>query len=66
MKRYTCNKEKKEIITGKINLNNKNGYKVKPKTNLEYDGIEVGEITLIEPYLIERVLKKKYLFKFFN
>lgn len=57
-KRYICEKDKNEIVSGEIKINNESGFKIKPKNNIE-DGIEVSELILLEPYLIECVLKRK-------
>ena len=36
-----------------------NGFKVKPKKNLKYDGIKVSNLVLINPSFIDKVLKRK-------
>ncbi len=36
-----------------------NGYEVKPKKNLKYDGVKVNKMIIINPSFIDRVLKKK-------
>ena len=38
---------------------NIDGFHIKPQNNVKYDGVEVGKLTLVEPSLIENVLKRK-------
>ena len=35
------------------------GFKVKPKTTLKYDGIKVSNLVLVNPSFIDKVLKRK-------
>ncbi len=42
-----------------LNESNVNGFHIKPQNNIEYEGIEVSKLTVIEPLLIENVLKRK-------
>ena len=35
------------------------GFKVKPKTTLKYDGIKVNNLVLVNPSFIDKVLKRK-------
>ncbi len=58
-KYYICDKENNEIVYGYLNYNKVDGFRIKPRNNLEYDGIEVGRLILVEPTLIEKVLKRK-------
>ncbi len=59
MKRYICDKENNEKIQGYLDFNQIDGFKIKPRNKVKYDGIEVSKMTLVEPSLIEMVLKKK-------
>ena len=58
-KYYICDKDNKEIIYGYLNYNKNTGFKIKPRNNVKYDGIEVSRLILVEPCLIENVLKRK-------
>ena len=40
-------------------LENKNGYKVKPKNKVPYDGIKVNEVTIVDENMIQKVIKRK-------
>ena len=59
MKRYICDKENNEKMQGYLDFNQIDGFKIKPRNKVKYDGIEVSKMTLVEPSLIEMVLKKK-------
>lgn len=59
---------KKNYILIKDTKNNKNfhmtydkinGFKIKPKKGLKYDGVQVDKMVLINPSFIEQVIKKK-------
>ena len=59
---------KKNYILIKNTKNNKNfhmtydkinGFKIKPKKGLKYDGVKVDKMVLINPSFIEQVIKKK-------
>ena len=56
---YVCDKDNTEIIYGYIDYNKIKGFKVKPQNKLPYDGVEVSRLTLVEPELIKKVLKRK-------
>lgn len=56
---YIVDKENTEIIHGYIDYDKIKGFNIKPQNNIPYDGIEVGHLTLVEPELIEKVLKRK-------
>lgn len=59
IKKYTlCEKKIKKL---KIKLNTKKieGYHVKPRNKMEYDGIVVKSMTIINKKLVEQLLKKK-------
>ena len=58
-KYYICDKENNEIVYGYLNYNKVDGFRVKPRNNVEYDGVEVSSLILVEPSLIENVLKRK-------
>lgn len=53
----TKNKYKNKKIN--LALKNENGYKVKPKNKIKYDGVVVNEMMIIKPSLIEKLLKRK-------
>lgn len=40
-------------------LENKNGYKVKPKNKVPYDGIKVNEVVIVDEKMIQKVIKRK-------
>lgn len=56
---YIVDKNNREIIYGYIDYENISGFDVKPQNKIKYEGIEVGHLKLVEPYLIEKVLKRK-------
>ena len=58
-KYYICDKDNNEKIYGYLDYNNISGFKIKPRNNIKYDGVEVSKLTLVEPSLIEKVLKRK-------
>ena len=58
-KYYICDKENNEIIYGHLDYDKVTGFKIKPKNNIKYEGIEVSRMVLVEPKLIEKVLKRK-------
>lgn len=62
-KYYICDKENNEIVSGQINYEKITGFKIKPRNNIKYEGIEVSKMILIEPSLIENVLKRKIKLK---
>ena len=61
MKRYNFNKDN-NIVSGYIN-DNMSGFKIKPRNNIKYEGIEVSRMILVEPKLIQNVLKRKIKIK---
>ncbi len=61
MKRYNFNKDN-NIVSGYIN-DNMSGFKIKPRNNIKYEGIEVSRMVLVEPKLIQNVLKRKIKIK---
>ena len=60
---YICDKDNNEIVYGYIDYNRLHGFKIKPGNNIPYDGVEVSRLVLVEPYLIENVLKRKITHK---
>ena len=58
-KYYICDKDNKEIVYGYLNYDKDTGFRIKPRNRVKYDGIEVSRLILVEPLLIERVLKRK-------
>ena len=42
-----------------INYSKLDGYKICPKNNVEYPGVEVNSILIIKPKFIEKVIKRK-------
>lgn len=58
-KYYICAKEGNNTVCGYLNHEKITGFKIKPKNNIKYDGIEVSKLTLLEPSLIQKVLKRK-------
>ena len=40
-------------------LENKKGYKVKPKNKVFYEGIKVNEVTIVDEKMIQKVIKRK-------
>lgn len=63
MKRYICEKENNDRVSFYLNYSEIDGFKIKPKKNIKYDGIEVSKLTITSPHLIENVLKRKTIRK---
>ena len=42
-----------------LSESNVDGFRIKPQNNVKYDGVEVSYLTVVEPSLIENVLKRK-------
>ena len=59
MKRYICEKENRTIVSCDFDNTKISGFKVKPKNNVEYEGVEVSSLTVVEPKFISNVLKRK-------
>ena len=57
-KYYSIIKEPKNSKI-EIDYNKLNGFRLMPKNQVEYDGIMVNKLVLINQSFIERVLKKK-------
>ena len=58
-KAYSLIKEYNSYEIVNISIPSKKGYKFKPRNNNKYDGININEITVINPSFIEKLLKKK-------
>ncbi len=56
---YIVDKDNTEIVHGYIDYEQIKGFNIKPQNTIPYDGIEVSHLTLVEPELIEKVLKRK-------
>ena len=50
--------KKHDIVKGQITYNI-SGFYFKPRNKVKYEGIEVSEITVLKPELIENILKRK-------
>lgn len=61
MKRYNFDKDN-NIVSGYIN-DNMSGFKIRPRNKVKYEGIQVSRMVLVEPKLIENVLKRKIKIK---
>lgn len=61
MKKYNFNKDN-NIVSGYIN-DKISGFKIRPRNNIAYEGIQVSRMVLVEPKLIENVLKRKIKIK---
>lgn len=48
----------KEKISAQINRK-PNGFQIKPKNNIDYEGIKVNNMTIIKPTFVEKILKRK-------
>lgn len=48
-----------DMVSCDLDFTEVNGFKVRPKNKVKYDGIEVSRLTVVSPYLIENVLKRK-------
>ncbi len=63
MKHYTIAKTNynKELVV--INYDKLDGFKVKPKGDINYPGVKVNSLVIVKPSFIEKVLKKKVRIK---
>ncbi len=59
MKRYICEKENNDRISCYLDFNQIDGFKVRPRNRVKYEGIEVSVLTVTNPHLINNVLKRK-------
>lgn len=58
-KQYRVDKNKKVNQNITISKKRIDGYKITPKNNIDYNGIEVNSLLIVKPMLIEKLLKKK-------
>ena len=58
-KNYILIKDKNSKINFHMTYDKINGFKLKPKKDLKYDGVKVDKMVLINPSFIEQVIKKK-------
>lgn len=58
-KTYTIVKEEYNGEKVFIDYSKLNGFKVKPKNNIKYNGIKVNSLIIVKPSFIEKILKKK-------
>ena len=58
-KNYTIARKKYDGEVTFINYSKLDGYKISPKNNIEYPGVEVNSILIIKPKFIEKVIKRK-------
>ncbi|MBR2833566.1 MAG: hypothetical protein IKE75_03975 [Bacilli bacterium] len=61
MKHYNFNKDN-NIVSGYIN-DKMSGFKIRPRNNVEYEGVQVSRMVLVSPPLIQNVLKRKIKIK---
>jgi len=59
MKRYICEKENRDVVSCDFDFTAVDGFKVRPRNKVKHDGIEVNKLTIVSPYFIENVLKRK-------
>lgn len=58
-KNYAIKKNKLSNQAFAISTTKINGYEVKPKNQVQYEGIQVNSLLMVKPTFIEKVLKKK-------
>lgn len=58
-KTYTIVKEQNNGEKVYIDYTKFNGYKVRPKNNVKYNGVKVNSLVILKPSFIEKILKKK-------
>lgn len=58
-KNYTIARKNNNGEIAFINYSKLDGYRITPKNNVEYPGIEVNSIFIIKPKFIEKVIKRK-------
>ena len=61
MKHYNFNKDN-NIVSGYIN-DKMSSFKIRPRNNVEYEGVQVSRMVLVSPPLIQNVLKRKIKIK---
>lgn len=57
--RYHLYKNRKKYVTINFNSLNLDGYRIKPKNGINYDGIVVNSMTIVDHDLVAILLKKK-------
>lgn len=58
-KTYTIVKEQYNGDKIYIDYSKLNGFKVKPKNNIKYNGVKVNSLIIVKPSFIQKLLKKK-------
>lgn len=56
---YILDRSNLEVMQGYIDLDKVTGFNIRPQNNIEYEGIEVGHLTIASPELIKKVLIRK-------
>ena len=56
---YTVAKQTNNGEVTFINYSKMDGFKITPKNNVEYPGIEINSMLIVKPTFIEKVLKRK-------
>lgn len=59
MSKYYVIMKTSSTVSCYLSESNVDGFHIKPQNNVEYDGVEVSRLTVVEPSLIENVLKRK-------
>ena len=59
-KNYTIARKKYDGEVTFINYSKLDGYKISPKNNIEYPGVEVNSILIIKPKFIEKDIKRSF------
>ncbi len=59
MSKYYVIMKNSSTVSCYLSESNVDGFHIKPQNNVEYDGVEVSRLTVVEPSLIENVLKRK-------
>lgn len=59
LKKYSVAKTNYQGEIVLINYEKLNGYTIKPKNNIDYEGIKINSMMIIKPTFIEKILKKK-------
>ncbi|MBE6160279.1 MAG: hypothetical protein E7157_04450 [Lactobacillales bacterium] len=58
-KTYTIVREQNNGEKIYIDYTKFNGYKVRPRNNVKYEGVKVNSLVILKPSFIEKLLKKK-------
>lgn len=59
MKKFYCVKDNDEKLYGYIDYSKMDGFKIKPKNKVKYDGVKVEKLLLIHPNFIRIIIRKK-------